>query len=221
MIHRITPAIALSAIQLAVLVCSCAPHENRAAHTPTIVVPNGDTVGAQREPDSAPSLAIASAPSTPVPSPAEPPTSPPNEVVSSTPEEPGSDNPEPETYTPREAKQREAQKRRALALVHQLPEVKAYCQEPSGCTLVEDEPTKNCQPSDDDKRTCAWVIAVAHVEPSGPHLSFFARFYVRNSGQLFVEPIQTGEVVTVREWRCLQKHSYDSEACAKKNGGVF
>jgi len=47
-------------------------------------------------------------------------------------------------------------------------------------------------------------------------LSIFARFYVRDSGQLFVEPIQTGDVVGLREWRCLQKHGYDPDACASQ-----
>jgi hypothetical protein len=49
---------------------------------------------------------------------------------------------------------------------------------------------------------------------SGPHLNYFARFYVRNNGQLFVEPIQTGEVVGLREWRCLQRYAYESDACS-------
>ena len=82
--------------------------------------------------------------------------------------------------------------------------------------MVEDEPAKGCAFDDTDRRTCAWVIAIAHVEPAGPHLSIFARFYVRNDGRLFVEPIQTGEIVDLGEWRCLQKKGYDSDLCANK-----
>jgi len=82
---------------------------------------------------------------------------------------------------------------------------------------VESTPSKGRIADDADKRACAWGIAIAHVEPSGPHLSYFARFYVRNNRQLFVEPIQTGEVVGQREWRCLQRHGYELDACSSSH----
>jgi hypothetical protein len=128
--------------------------------------------------------------------------------------------PQPEaaqTYTAKEATQRKRDERRAIARVHQLPEVIAYCHEAKGCALVESEPSKGCVPDEAHKRDCAWGIAIAQVASSGPHLSYLARFYVRNNGQLFVEPIQTGEVVGLREWRCLQQHGYEIDSCTLGN----
>src|SRR6478752_3016113 len=57
-------------------------------------------------------------------------------------------------------------------------------------------------------RTNERTDAPAASAPNATRLPSFA--------QLFVEPIQTGEVVSVSEWRCLQKHSYETDACAAK-----
>ena len=204
----LNPRVAL-AVALVRLPCACAPPEQRPARPPTISV-------AQRPADSVPSSAALALGSPSPPAPDEGPATPSNENAATDPDPAQAVSSADETYTKSEAKRRERQKQRAIALVHQLPEVKAYCREPQGCAIVEDAPARGCVVSDADKRACAWVVAIAHVEPSGPHLSLFARFYVRDTGQLFVEPIQTGEVVGLHEWRCLQKHGYDVEACAKK-----
>ena len=139
-----------------------------------------------------------------------------SEVENPAADEPLAATPAAESVNPAEVREQERQKAKALALVTQLSEVKAYCKEQEGCTMVESGPGKGCKPSADDKRACAWGIAVGHVEPSGPHLSHFARFYVRENGQLFVEPIQTGGLVSVSQWRCLQKRGYDVDACGIK-----
>lgn len=121
---------------------------------------------------------------------------------------------ESSSYAMPEALARERQKRSAVARVYQVTEVARFCKANTRCThLIEGTPRAGCTPKDEDRRQCAWNVSIRTVEPSGAHMGNFAGFYVRNDGTLFVEPVETGSVVTLKEWRCLQKHSFDAAAC--------
>jgi hypothetical protein len=102
----------------------------------------------------------------------------------------------------------------ALHRVYRLPEVADWCARFVDCAhSFESVPVEGCSPNDVDRRDCAWAIVMSRVEVTGPHLIKFATFYVRDGGEVFVDSIQTGAVVTLEEWRCLQRNEYEVEYC--------
>lgn len=117
--------------------------------------------------------------------------------------------------------QRERKRRLAISAIYRLPEVRAFCKlnAPRCTTFIESSPAKGCVPEDSDRRQCAWGISIRTLQGLGTdflHATAFATFYVREDGELFVEPVETGEVVRIWEWRCLRGHNFEMESCPGK-----
>lgn len=113
---------------------------------------------------------------------------------------------------------REESLRQGIATIYRLPEVSAYCKAnaPRCVHLVEASPGKGCTADDNDKRQCAWSISIRTlqgIDTDAPHMTNIVGFYAREDGKLFVEPIETGEVVHLEQWRCLLRHDFDAAAC--------
>lgn len=111
---------------------------------------------------------------------------------------------------------REEEQRRAIAQVYALPEVKEACRDSACGHLVEASPEEGCTPDESDRRHCAWSISIRRVQGAKtefPHLTPLFGFYVTQEGALYVEPIQTGEVVSLEQWRCLLRHGFGSSRC--------
>lgn len=52
------------------------------------------------------------------------------------------------------------------------------------------------------------------IDTDTPHMTNIVGFYAREDGKLFVEPIETSEVVHLKQWRCLLKHNFEAVLCA-------
>lgn len=126
-----------------------------------------------------------------------------------------------EVFSIEDAIRREEERRRAVAKVYALPEVRAFCKAnaPRCGHLIESSPRAGCHFDENDPALCAWNITIHTVQGQGsdfPHMSKFAEFYfysVEDTDHLLVSPIQTGDLVQLDQWRCLLKHEWDVDAC--------